>query len=309
MKRRLLVLALTAAAFLPGCSREPSGPAAGGKPVIVTTSTMVTDAVRALTNGLVEIEPLMAPGIDPHSFSIGGATAKLRRGTIFVRSGLHLEGKLDEVFDDLQKSGKKVITAASGLAAEDILKDESGAPDPHIWGSAALWAKSVKHIAAELAKALPEHAAAITERAAAQEKLLLETHDALQKKAATLPEAQRVLVTSHDAFQYFGKAYGFQLEGVQGISTVSEATGRDRLRVTALVKERGLTAIFVETSVNRAMIESIAADAGVKIGGELFSDSLGQPGDMRTIDGTPADTSTVPGMLRANLETIISSLR
>lgn len=161
----------------------------------------------------------------------------------------------------------------------------------------------------KLAAAFPDQAAAIRNRAAATEAGLTETHARLKDMAATLPGDKRVLVTSHDAFRYFGRAYGFEVIGVQGISTVSEAATADMARIVDIVKNRGVKAVFVESSVSHATIKRISKDTGAKIGGELFSDALGQPGDMLTIGDRKADKGTTAGMLEANMHTIVEALK
>ncbi len=305
--RILTALAWMAAALLTACA--PSEESGDGKPVIVATTTMVTDLARALAGDDFTVQPIMGPGVDPHLFKPGQEDIQhLQKADVILYSGLHLEGKMTEIFERLHGQGRKVIALSDGLAESDIIQAD-GQPDPHIWGDASLWNKGLAHCAQKLSEAYPDKAAAIRTRAAAAALQLTEAHARLQAAANSLPKEKRVLVTSHDAFRYFGRAYGFEVIGVQGISTVSEAALPEMARIIDLVKARGVKAIFVETSVAKATIERISKDTGAKIGGELFSDALGTPGDMLDVGGRKVDQGTVTGMLESNMHTIVEALK
>jgi manganese/zinc/iron transport system substrate-binding protein len=306
MNTRRRLLALLAAATLPACApQEKSAP----PPDIVTTTTMVTDLVRTLVGDDLRVQPLMGPGVDPHLFKPGQADIQhLQQAAVVIYSGLHLEGKMSDILERLAGQGRKVYALADALTEADLLSAD-GQHDPHIWGDAALWSKCLAHCAEKLSAAYPDKAAAISARATAAAVALTEAHARLQAAANSLPKEKRVLVTSHDAFRYFGRAYGFEVIGVQGISTVSEAALADMARIIDLVKQRGVKAIFVETSVAKATIERISKDTGAKIGGELFSDALGPPGELRDLGGRKVDTGTVAGMLEANMHTVVEALK
>jgi manganese/zinc/iron transport system substrate-binding protein len=284
-------------------------PSANKKPLIVTTTTMVTDLVRSIAGDGVTVQPLMGPMVDPHLFKPGQEDIQhLQKADVIFYSGLHLEGKMADLLEQLHSRGRKVYAVADGLSGSDIIQAD-GQPDPHIWGDAALWTKGLTYCAQKLSDALPDQASAIGGRASAAARALTETHARLKAMAETLPVQKRTLVTSHDAFRYFGRAYGFDVIGIQGISTVTEASLADMARISDLIKQRGIKAVFVESSVSHATIERISKDTGAKIGGELFSDALGAPGDMLAIDGRHADRGTVAGMLEANMHTIVQALK
>ena len=290
------------------CSRETAadGPR---RLLIVTTTTMVTDTLRAIAGDEATVQPLMGPGVDPHLFKPGQEDIRhLQKADIIFYSGLHLEGRMSEIMERLQSQGKRVYALADALDKAAIITAD-GQPDPHIWGDAAQWAAGAAFAGEKLAAAFPEKAAAFRERAAAAQKALTETHERLKTAAASIPAAQRVLITSHDAFRYFGRAYGFEVVGIQGISTVSEADLAGMARIVDFIRQRSVRAIFVETSVAHATIETISRDTGAKIGGELYSDALGQPGDFLTIGDRKVDRGTVAGMLEANMHTIVTALK
>ncbi len=306
--RIIAALAGLLTALFSSCA--PPAPGSGNaRPVIVTTTTMVTDLVRSLAGDDFTVQPLMGPGVDPHLYKPGQEDIQhLQKADVIVFSGFHLEGKMSEILERLAGQGRRVYALAGALSAEDTITAE-GQPDPHIWGDASLWNKCLAHCAQKLSAAYPDKAAAIGARAAAAALQLTETHARLQAAAASLPREQRVLVTSHDAFRYFGRAYGFEVIGVQGISTASEAALADMARIIDLVKQRGVKAIFVETSVAKATIERISKDTGAKIGGELYSDALGTPGELRDAGGRQVDPGTVAGMLESNMHTVVEALK
>jgi len=184
-------------------------------------------------------------------------------------------------------------------------EDSEGFHDPHLWLDAALWAQTVPAVVTGLSEADPDGASiyrANGEKLAAE----LRTLDAwCREQAARVPEERRVLVTSHDAFNYFGRAYGFRVIALQGISTVSETSLSDMAGLVDYLREQKVPAIFVETSVNPAGLQRVAQDAEVRIGGELFSDALGEPGQLEG----GHDVGTYDGMMRYNLATIVAGLR
>jgi len=307
---KLSVLAAgMAACFLPACSPSTGVNSGNKKPLIVTTTTMVTDVIRSIAGDDFTVQSLMGPGVDPHLFKPGQDDIQaLQKADVVFYSGLHLEGRMTEIMERLHSQGRKVYAFSDALAKSDIITADDQ-PDPHIWGDASQWTKGLTYCAQKLSEAYPDKAAAIAARAAAAALALTETHARLKTMAETLPVQKRVLVTSHDAFRYFGRAYGFDVIGIQGISTVSEANLGDMARISDLIKQRGVKAVFVESSVSHATIERISKDTGAKIGGELFSDALGQPGDMITINGRKVDQGTTAGMLESNMHTIVEALK
>jgi manganese/zinc/iron transport system substrate-binding protein len=275
---------------------------------VVSTTSMVNDLVRRVGGEAVIAEPLMGPGVDPHLYKATSADVlKLNRAAVVFYNGLMLEGKMSDVFSRMAKSGKRVYAITEALAHDKLLKPEAfeGHPDPHVWFDVALWAGCVDVVEARLAEAAPDNKALFKTNAAKVRQELMALHAWAKGKAAELPEAKRVLVTSHDAYNYFGRAYGFQVVGLQGISTVSEAALADMAKLTDFIKERRLKAVFVESSVSHATIERIANDSGARIGGELFSDAMGAPGQMEG----GYDLGTYDGMIKHNLNTIVEALK
>lgn len=296
---------------LAGC--KPSAPPSStGKPVVVATTTMIADMVRDIGGEDIEVTALMGPGVDPHLFKASAEDAlKLRQASVIFYNGLMLEGRMSDMLDRLRDDGRAVYAVTQKLAHDELLQSDDGTnhPDPHVWGDAGLWTRCVDVVIEGLAKALPEKADGIAARGAKVKAGYAELHEWSKAAAASLPAESRVLITSHDAFNYFGRAYGFKVVGVQGISTVSEAGLADVAKTVDFIKANKVRAIFVESSVPHATIERIAQDSGAKIGGELFSDALGTPGDTFDLDGAKYDRGTYIGMLKSNVHTIITALK
>ena len=222
-------------------------------------------------------------------------------------SGLMLEGRMGDLFAKLARSGNKVYPTTESVPEELLTepKEFAGHYDPHIWFDVSMWAQTVPTIVKGLSEVDPDGKTIYENNGAALDGPLGQAASVVQGYAAQLPEKQRILVTSHDAYNYFGRAYGFKVIGLQGVSTVSEAALADMANLVDFIKKQNVKAIFVETSVNPAAIRRVAEDAGVKIGGELYSDAMGKPGEMRK----GFDTGTYDGMVRYNLTTIVKALK
>ncbi|ATC65946.1 ABC transporter substrate-binding protein [Nibricoccus aquaticus] len=275
---------------------------------VVSTTAMVNDLVKRVGGAEVSAEVLMGPGVDPHLYKATAADMlRLNRAEVVFYSGLMLEGKMTDVFTRMAKSGKRVNAITAGLPEAKLLKpaDFEGHPDPHVWFDVELWAMCVDVVEARLVEASPERKAVFAANAEKARGELAELHAWAKAKAAELQVEKRVLVTSHDAYNYFGRAYGFQVVGLQGISTVSEAALADVAKLTDFIKQRGLKAVFVESSVSHTTIERIAKDSGVTIGGELFSDAMGAAGKIEN----GYDVGTYEGMIKHNLNTIVEALK
>ncbi|MGB7240922.1 MAG: zinc ABC transporter substrate-binding protein [Sulfitobacter sp.] len=279
---------------------------AAGQLNVVATTGMIADTARRVGGDLVRVQALMGPGVDPHAYrQTRSDIVAMTRADIVLWHGLYLEAQMERFFEDLSRK-RTVVAVADDLPLEALIShaDYDGRFDPHVWMDPALWAQVVDKIAATLSAACPEEAAIFTANAAALKADLTDldaySKGALQKVA---PE-QRVLLTAHDAFGYFGKAYGFEVIGIQGISTESEA-GLNRISALVdLLVDRNIAAAFVETSVSdrniRALIEGAAARGHrVRVGGELYSDAMGPDG---TYEGTYL------GMLDHNVTTISGAL-
>lgn len=273
---------------------------------IVATIGMIGDIAQTIGGNCISVQTMMGPGIDPHLYQ---ATARdvqsLNHADLIVYSGYGLEGQLADVF---ARYGDRVPTLAVAEAAierDDLLaSDNAYGVDPHLWMDAALWAQIVPVIAATLGEMAPQCAADMTERADAYA-LQVEALDQWAiETIGTIPEDQRVLVTAHDAFAYYGRAYGIEVAGIQGISTQSEASIADIRETARLIADRGVPAIFVESTINPRTIEAVIAaarEAGhdVGIGGQLYSDAMGDAG---TAEGTYI------GMIHANTLAIARAL-
>jgi manganese/zinc/iron transport system substrate-binding protein len=301
------------ALVLVSCGRSDSDlPEVVGGVRVVATTTLVADLVRAVAGDAVVVEGLMGPGVDPHLYKPSGEDARrLRDAKAIFYNGLELEGRMTEVFERMSREGRKAY-ALSGVVAvgQLITPNDTGAhADPHLWGDVKLWAGCVKVVVEGLSEAMPEEAAGFGVRGEALRGRLLALDGWVREQVAVLPVERRVLITSHDAFSYFGRAYGFEVLGVQGISTVSEAGLGDVTRMVDLIKERGVKAIFVESSVSHGTIERISQDSGAVVGGELFSDALGAVGDVRVVGGQEVDVGTYEGMVRFNVSTVVEGLK
>ncbi len=284
-----------------------TGPAISAPLTVVTTTSMVTDLVKQVGGNAVVVTGLMGPGVDPHLYKAGASdVVKLQKADVVFFNGLMLEGKMSELLTRLGKS-RRVVAVTRELPKERLLHPDgfAGHPDPHVWFDVELWAQCIPPVVDTLGAADPSRKPEYVRRGAALTKTYKALHRWSLAKSAELPAPRRLLVTSHDAYSYFGRAYGFQVVGLQGISTVSEAALSDMAKLVDLIKSRGLKAIFVESSVPHATIERISRDAGVKIGGELFSDAMGTPGQWEN----DYDLGTYEGMVKHNLTTIVEALK
>lgn len=295
-----------------GCgSDQTKVPTAGDDGVIriVCTVGMITDVVRNIAGDRATVEGIIGEGVDPHLYKPTRMdVVKLSEADLIFYNGLLLEGKMTEIFARLADSGKPVraVTEAILKTPEYLMpkEDASMHTDPHVWMDVAAWRSGVDVIARTLAEYDPEHASAYLERAQAYAVELEALHRYAQAAMATIPESQRVLVTAHDAFRYLGRAYGLEVRGVQGLSTESESGLRDLEELIDFIVERRIPAVFIETSVSeknvRALVEGARARGHeVKIGGELFSDAMGESG---TYEGTYI------GMIDHNVTTIVNAL-
>jgi manganese/zinc/iron transport system substrate-binding protein len=301
MKKYILIIA---ALVLISCKDNKDK---SGKLKVVTTTSMLTDLVNNIGGDLVEIKGLMGAGVDPHLYKASeGDVSKLAGADIIFYNGLHLEGKLVEVFEKMGSS-KKTIALGEFLPKEELIDSEYFASnyDPHVWFNIQFFKNFAKTITAQLSEADPAHTLAFSEN----EKKYLEKLEALEiaikETIAALPEEKRILVTAHDAFNYFGKSYGFNVVGLQGLSTATEAGVQDVQRLSQFIIDNNVKAIFVESSVPRRTIEALEAavlskNHAVTIGGSLYSDALGNPG---------TDEGTYIGMFTYNVNTIVNALK
>lgn len=304
-------LLLIALLLITACGGPPQGDASKegrqGPLKVVTTTGMIADTAAEIAGELAEVEALMGPGIDPHLYKASESDVrKLSEADLILYNGLHLEGKMGDILVKLARS--RPVVAVSETIPESERREPpelAGNYDPHIWFDVRLWAHTLDPIAEALAELAPEHAETFRANAETLRAELGELDRWVEERVAEIPEDQRVMVTAHDAFGYFGARYGVEVVGIQGISTLSEAGLQDVERVVDLVVERRLKALFVESSVPRRSIEAVQAACrerghDVVIGGELFSDAMGP-------EGTPEGTYS--GMVRHNVETLVEALR
>jgi manganese/zinc/iron transport system substrate-binding protein len=279
---------------------------AGQYPIqVVCTTGMVADLAKNVGGKHVAVSSLMGAGVDPHLYKASPAdVARLESADIILYSGWHLEGKLSDLLARMSER-RPVVAAAEAIPESSVLHDENGASDPHLWFDVSLWSQAAGAVKDALCQFDPPHAAEYEASAAAYQARLTELHAYAKSQLATIAKERRVLVTAHDAFQYFGRAYELEVRGIQGISTDSEAGVRQINNLVDFLVQRQIKAVFVETSVAdeniRALLEGAAAQKhDVKIGGELFSDAMGD-------EGTPE--GTYEGMIRHNVDTIVSALQ
>lgn len=303
----LLLASLTPTA---GCGRaDPAGEAASGRdlPRVVCTVAMITDVAAAIAGDRAEVVGLLSAGIDPHLYKPTRTdVAALLGADLVLYNGLHLEGKMTDVLERVEASGVAVRAVAEALDESVLLvpADGAGQHDPHVWMDPLAWAEVAGAVADALADRWPEHGAEFRARADAYRAQLRDLHEYAAKVLATVPAERRVLVTAHDAFGYFGRRYGFEVVGIQGLSTESEAGVRDIERIVALLVERGVPAVFVESTVSdrniRALLEGARARGHtVEIGASLYSDAMGEAG---TYEGTYV------GMIDHNVTAIARAL-
>lgn len=298
--------------FLSSCRRGTEEGTASAAPskypyTIVTTCGMVTDIARHVAGEHAEVGGLMGEGVDPHLYKpTRSDMQQLMRADVVLYSGLLLEGRMTETFATIGRTGKPVHAVTDQLP-KDYLRhppEFSGHPDPHVWMDVTAWSQCVSCIADSLAAYDAAHASDYHRNAAAYRDELKRLDDYIRKILATIPESQRILITAHDAFGYFGRAYEIQVLAPQGISTESEASVEDINHLVDLIVERKIGAIFVESSVNSKTVRAVMEGAEsrghpLKIGGQLYSDAMGRGG---TYEGTYV------GMMDHNATTIVRAL-
>lgn len=322
MIRKIIVVVFVLGAFAGGLAwllnnesaKENEGFSEDAVVNVVTTSTMVTDMVKAVGGERVSVIGLMGPKVDPHSFQVTAtASAALKKADMIFYSGLHLEGKMQETLEKRAAEKKDTFAVTDGVPEALLLKPEEdfeGYHDPHVWGNPETWAHCLSVVVKALSDADPEGASGYQERAEQYKEELLELHAWAKARMAEVPLGQRVLVTSHDAFFYLGQAYGFEVRGLQGVSTNSEAGLKDRADLVDFIKRKQLKMIFPESSVNEKGIQAVADEAGVKVSKDkLFSDAMGEPGDVVELHGETYDKGTFVGMIKHNVNAIVDGLK
>ncbi|MBS10313.1 MAG: manganese transporter [Gemmatimonadetes bacterium] len=303
MVRRFTVWALVVLVL--GCAEEQT--TSSGKINIVCTTGMVGDLVSNIAGDGATVTTLMGPGVDPHYYKASkGDVERLASADVIFYNGLFLEGKMQEIFERMESS-HNVVGVTRDIAVDRLRRppEYEGQYDPHVWFDVSLWKEAVGPVVDALSKQQPELYGDFKVRGEAYRARLDTLHHWVADVIRSIPERGRVLITAHDAFGYYGDAYGIKVVGLQGISTVSEYGVTDVIRMVDLIVEAQVKAIFVESSVPERSIQAVlegckARGADVRIGGTLYSDAMGEA-------GSGADTYT--GMVRSNTATIAEALR
>ncbi|MFP4088800.1 MAG: metal ABC transporter solute-binding protein, Zn/Mn family [Cyclobacteriaceae bacterium] len=291
--------------LLAGCSGQEEQ-ADDGKLKIVCTTGMIGDALQNIVGDKAEVISLMGPGVDPHLYkATQGDLNALTSADVIFYNGLHLEGKMGEVLEKLGRQ-KKVVALAEALPSDKLINttNYAGAYDPHIWFDVALWSEAVAYAAEKMYTLDTMHAEQYQSNTEAYLQQLDSLHTEVKSQIAAIPAERRVLITAHDAFTYFGEAYEIEVRGLQGISTISEYGLRDISDLVNFIVDRGIKAVFVESSVPAKSLEAVVEGCRkrgheVSIGGTLYSDAMGA-------EGTPEGTYI--GMVKKNVETIKQAL-
>ncbi|SMF56456.1 metal ABC transporter solute-binding protein, Zn/Mn family [Paenibacillus barengoltzii] len=313
-ERAKMTLGVLAFIVLVACSKvqdqvDHVRASANNSPVkVVTTIGMITDVVQEVGGEQVEVIGLMGPGVDPHLYKASqGDIEKLDQAEVVFYGGLHLEGKMTEIFEKLEQK-KRTVAVSKDIDPSELRSgaDAGGTQyDPHIWFNVRHWITATQAIRDTLSAYDPDHADVYRENAEAYIAELEKLDAEVKERIAEIPEQDRILVTAHDAFGYFGDAYGIQVMGLQGISTAAEYGSRDVAKLRDFLVEHKIKAVFVESSIPTKSMEAVIAGAAelghtVKIGGELYSDSLGEPG---------SEADSYIEMVRHNVNTIVEALK
>ena len=301
MKRAIAILAVI---VVLGCKNNKED---NGKLKVVVTTSMLTDLVKNIGADLIEIEGLMGAGVDPHLYKASeGDVSKLFNADVIFYNGLHLEGKLVAVFEKMDTQ-KTTVALGEFLAKDGLIGSDYFASnyDPHVWFNIQYFKEFSDKVTSVLSEKDPKNAASFTANNLAFQQKLDLLHTAVVNTIATLAPEKRILVTAHDAFNYFGKAYGFKVVGLQGLSTATEAGVQDVQKLSEYIIANKVKAIFIESSVPRRTIEALEAAVlskghQVSIGGSLYSDALGDGG---SVEGTYV------GMFLYNVKTIVNALQ
>lgn len=300
--KKILILVCLIIASACKNSNKPTN----GKLNVVTTTTMITDLVYNIGGDSINVQGLMGSGVDPHLYKASeGDVSKLTSADIVFYSGLHLEGKLVDVFEKMNRTNT-TIALAEVLDKNKLIGSEYFASnyDPHIWFNIRYWKQLTKYLTQELSTLDPKNGAFFEKNKVEYLKKLEALETEIKNTIASLPQEKRILITAHDAFNYFGEEYGFEVVGLQGLSTATEAGVQDVQNLAKLIIDKKVKAIFVESSVPKRTIEALqqavlAQGFQVEIGGTLYSDALGSAG---TKEGTYI------GMFEYNVNTIVNAL-
>ncbi|MBB6451753.1 manganese/zinc/iron transport system substrate-binding protein [Salirhabdus euzebyi] len=307
--KKFVVLFMSAVLLLifTGCSTDDANANVDGKVEVVTTIAQIGDVVSNVGGDHVDVKSLMGPGTDPHLYKAAHSDVEaMEEADIIFYNGHHLEGNMNEMFSEMRKS-KPTIAVAETVPNSELIADPENPdiPDPHVWFDIDLWKYTVEAVRDGLIEIDPDNEKDFTQNAEDYMKELDDLKTYAVEQFEQIPNESKVLVTAHDAFGYFGEAFGFDVMGLQGLSTETEFSLNDVQRIIDVLVNRNIKAVFVESSVSERSINSVIEGAKeqnheVSIGGELFSDAMG-----------PKDTEegTYIGMFKHNIDTIVSSLK
>ena len=308
MNKKIYIMGfLIIVTVLNGCfKKESKVPISQRKIKVVATTGMIADAVKVIGKNRVAVNALMGPGIDPHLYQASaGDVTSLAAADIIFYHGLHLEAKMGDILKKMAKR-HKTVAVADQLPADKLLKssDYEELYDPHIWFNVELWQAAVQVVRDALIELDPESRNYYYRNTARYLSELAQLHQTVHQQIKQIPEERRILITAHDAFNYFSYAYGIRVVGLQGVSTEAEASIKDVQRLVKIIINNNIPAIFVETSTPKRNILAVkeavwSQGKQVKIGGELFADAMG---DASTVEGTYI------GMISHNVNAIVEGL-
>ncbi|WP_226675231.1 metal ABC transporter solute-binding protein, Zn/Mn family [Rossellomorea aquimaris] len=311
MKIRLMaligmIIILATGLILSGCGATTSG-TKNDKIVVTTTIGQIGDAVKNIGGEHVKVQSLMGPGVDPHLYKAKQSDiGKLQEADIIFYSGLHLEGKMLEIFEKMNKE-KPTYAIADSIPKDKLRKDQADntATDPHVWFDIDLWKIALEQVRDGLIEKDPDNKEDYIRNTETYFAELDELKAYATEEMSKIPKEQRVLVTAHDAFNYFGAKYDLQVMGLQGLSTDAEYGLADVQSLVNTLVDRNIKAVFVESSISEKSINAVIAGAEdkgheVEKGGELFSDAMGKEG---------TEEGTYIGMYKHNVDTIVKGLK
>ncbi len=303
-KKILLFISLVASIiFAISCTGAGKGDIALRKVQVVATTGMIGDAAINIGGERADVTVLMGPGVDPHLYkATAGDVSRLSSADLILYNGLHLEGKMTEVFEKMEEQ-VTTVPVGENIPDDRLLTPAAfeGFHDPHVWFDVEMWKFAAEAVRDGYKQVDPTHAEIYDRNAEEYLAGLDALNTYVREQAESIPQDKRVLITAHDAFNYFGRAYGFEVRGLQGISTATEAGTGDVQQLSQFIADRKIPAIFVESSIPVRNVEAVreavkARGFGVQIGGELFSDAMGDAG---------TEEGTYIGMVHHNIDTIV----
>lgn len=307
LKKWILII-FSSVLFIAGCSNK-SNDSIGNeqKPLVVTTTGQIADAVREIAGDHVIVKSLMGPGVDPHLYkATQGDLQTLEEADIIFYNGLELEGKMSDIFEKM-KEEKTVHAIGDAIPKNQILRNElhPELSDPHIWFDIEVWQQAVKEVTKTLVAEIPDNQDEFLKNEEVYFQKLNDLSKWADQRISEIPKEQRVLVTAHDAFNYFGRSHGMEVRGLQGLSTDSEYGLKDIQNIVDFLVDQNIKAVFIESSVSDKAMKAVIEGAkekghSIQIGGELFSDAMGAEG---------TEEGTYIGMYKHNVNTIVDSLK